>query len=214
MCDVIIREVELEDVSAIKEVITSAWEWAELVESNKTLEALIGIYFNKVLHRGTFGRVAVLKGKVIGVVFAEIYGHTPKYRMFMDDGSDHALALIEATEVERNNVYEYFTKNTAYYKQLSEKAQKPYDGTLNFLVLSKEARGKDIGKLLWNTAKDYFEENGAKSIYLYTDSECTFKFYEGTGFTRRCQQKAEFLYEGEYEVLTQFLYEYNLGKSD
>ena len=202
-----IREVKPQDIPAIKTVIAEAWDWVSLIEDAETLKSTIGIYLNQVLYEGTFGRVAVLNDKVIGVIFGSIDGAPPEYRMLMEDGSAHAVVLLGASETDRKNIYEYLSKVRATYEELVSGFIDNYDGTLDFLVLTKEAQGLGIGKSLWVALKSYFEENNATSIYLYTDTECNFGFYEHCGFTKRAEQDVTFAFDGEDFQTSIFLYD-------
>jgi|GEM_PF-4540935 len=57
---VTIRDVQAKDLSAIKKMIDKTWEWSDVAESKKALEATMGLYINEVLYESSFGRVALL----------------------------------------------------------------------------------------------------------------------------------------------------------
>jgi len=211
MSGVVIRDVDANDIPAIKEVVREVWDWAELIEDAEVLDATIAIYLNQVLHAGSFGRVAVLNGRVVGVIFGSVNGAQPVYRMFVEDCTEHTLTLLGACEADRKNIHEYLSKLSAVYEQLVSGIRDGYGGTLDFLVLSKEVQGLGIGKDLWIALKAYFEKNGVKSIYLYSDAECNFAFYERQGFTKRREREVTFAFEGEPETVRQFLYEYHFN---
>lgn len=208
MNNIIIRDVEKNDIPAIKTVINEVWEWDTIIEDERTLDAAMGLYLNQVLLNGTFGRVAVLDDKVVGVIFGSIDDVEPQYRMLMEDATAHALTLFGATERNRTNFYEVMLKLTAAYKQLISGIRDNYDGTLDFLVLAENAQGLGIGKSLWLELKAYFEENDVKSIYLYSDTECNFGFYESQGFARRREVEIEFNYDGKLAKVNEFLYDF------
>jgi len=208
MGNIVIRDVEAGDISTIKNIIREVWDWGELIEDEQTLDAALGLYLNQVLHSGTFGKVAVLNDKVAGVIFGSVDGIEPKYRMLMEDGTAHALTLLGASESDRKNLYELLSKLTDAYKQLVEGILDNYDGKLDFFALATEAQGLGIGKSLWIALKTYFEENNTKSIYLYTDTECNFGFYDNQGFVRKGVQEVPFDFDGEFFKTDIFLYEF------
>jgi len=207
MNNVIIRDVEINDILSIKTVINEVWEWDTIIEDEKTLDAAMGLYLSQVLLNGTFGRVAVLNNKVVGVIFGSVDGVKPQYRMLMEDATAHAMTLFGATERDRKNFYEVMLKLSSTYKQLMNGIRENYNGTLDFLVLAEYAQGLGIGKSLWLALKEYFEENKVKSIYLYSDTECNFGFYESQGFTKRREIEVEFNYDGELFKVNEFLYD-------
>jgi len=208
----VIRDVQAKDIPAIKGVIGEVWDWAELAEDEKIFDATVGMYLNQVLYESAFGRVAVLNDKVVGVIFGSVNAAEPKYRMLMEDGTAHTLTLLGAPEDVRQIVHEYFAKLSTVYEQLVSGILDSYDGTLDFLVLSKDAQGLGIGKDLWMALKSYFEDNGAKSVYLYSDTDCNFGFYERQGFTKRREREITFVFDDEAETVSQFLYEYHFDK--
>jgi len=207
-----IRDVKATDIPAIKAVIAAAWDWVSLIKDEKTLNSAISIYLHQVLHEATFGRVAVLDDKVAGVIFGSIDGAAPEYRALMEDAAAHAVTLLGASKNDRENIYEYLSNVKLTYEHLVRDFIDNYDGTLDFLVLAKEAQGSGTGKNLWMALKSYFEENNVTSIYLYSDTECNFGFYEHNGFTKRAEQNVTFTFSGEEFKTSIFLYDIQLQK--
>ena len=181
---IIIKEVTQSHIPQIKNIVKHIWAWEEMSESEEVLNATLTMYMNNVLYDSTYGRAAFVDGKMVGVIFGIMNGQYPKYRMMVENSMNPAIALINASNNERKAFSEYMTKINAAYAQLLKGKENNYDGTLNFLVLSKEARGLGIGKKLWLTLAEHFKSHKAKSIYVYTDSDCNFKFYEHLGFNK------------------------------
>ena len=48
--------------------------------------------------------------------------------------------------------------------------------------MDENYRGNGIGKKLMNRFIDYAKQNNAKSVYLITDENCNWKFYQIVGF--------------------------------
>lgn len=55
------------------------------------------------------------------------------------------------------------------------------DGEITFLAVDPRLEGRGIGTLLLN---ELARRESGKQLYLYTDSGCTYQFYERRGFTR------------------------------
>lgn len=211
MSNVVIREVEARDIPEIKEAINTVWPWSELIEGEDALNATIGLYLNQVLYEATFGRVAVLDDKVVGVIFGSVEGKEPQYRTLMEDGASHALTLLGASERDRICCHEYLTKIKVVYEKLLGDNQSSFDGTLDFLILTESAQGLGIGKKLWLSLKSYFEKNNITAIYLYTDEDCNFGFYEHQGFIKGGEEVAVFNFGGHIYKAGTFLYEYHFN---
>jgi len=203
-----IRDVEESDLPALKAMIDETWEWVDLVESQEALDATISLYLNQVLYYSSFGKVALLDGKIAGAIFGSVEGDAPVCRMLQDDSMDHALTLLKATENERRDVYECISKINSTYADLLRGKEDTYDGSLVFLAVSEEARGIGLGKQLWHELSAYFGTKSVKSIYVYTDTDCNYAFYESAGFTCRDEQDLSCAFRvGDWNVRI-FLYEY------
>ena len=208
MNQVIIRDVEERDFAGIKEIINKTWGFEEIFGTEEGLETALGIYFNQVLYGNSFGKAAILDDKVVGVIFAFANGEIPKYRMMMDDSTEYILTLINLQENERKAIYEYMSKLGSAYEELLDGKDDFYDGTLDFLIVSEEARGLKIGKRFLDEVETYFKERNAESIYVFTDTMCNFGFYEHMRFSRQNKKSIEFIFDGKRAALDVFLYDY------
>ena len=212
MSEIVIRDITQSDIPAIKAVVREVWAWEEFFEDDAVIEACVAIYFAPVLHEATFGRVALLDGKVVGVVFGAVDGQPPRYKHLLEDLTPHVLLMMQADERDRLGFCQYLTKLGATYKALISGIEDEYDGALDFLVLSRSAQGKGVGKQLWLALKEHLEAKSATKVYLYSDSDCNFGFYESQGFVRRSKMGMHAVYDGEEEVTEQYLYEYRFDE--
>jgi len=208
MNNITIRDVTPADIPAIKEVVREVWDWEGAFNDDAVIEACVAIYFAPVLHEVTFGRVALLDGKVVGVIFGVVDGETPSYKHLSEDLSPYIITLMQACDEDRHSMCEYMTKQRIVYAELIDGIEDEYDGAVDFLVLSKAAQGKGIGKQLWLSLKEYLQEKNATKVYLYSDSECNFGFYDSQGFVKRREGEMRVVFNGEEDVTGQFLYEY------
>ena len=214
MNGIVIRDIAAGDIPAIKDVVREVWAWEDFFDDHAIIDACVAIYFAPVLHGATFGRVALLDGKVVGVVFGAVDGERPSYKHLLEDLTPQILLMLQADELDRLGMCEYISKQTAVYKDLITGIKGEYGGTLDFLVLSKSAQGKGIGKRLWLALKEYLEAKSVAKVFLFSDSECNFGFYEKQGFVRRSKMDMSVVVDGEEDVTEQYLYEYRFdGKA-
>ena len=61
------------------------------------------------------------------------------------------------------------------------------DGEIIFLTADPETKMKGIGRKLLSELE---RRESGKKLYLYTDSVCTYKFYEGREFEQVCRKDA------------------------
>ncbi|MCL1993048.1 MAG: GNAT family N-acetyltransferase [Spirochaetes bacterium] len=207
MEEIVIRDVEEADWPQIKKMIDDTWGFSDLFESEGATDAALGLYFNQVLYNTSFGKAALVGGRLAGIIFGYANGELPKFRMMMEDPAAHIMSLLNMKEYERQNINEFMTKLGGAYEGLLEEGG-DYDGTLDFLVVSEEARGLKIGARLWEEVKAYFQEKKARAIYVFTDTECNFGFYEHLGFSRRAQTPLTYVFAGERLEVEVYLYDY------
>lgn len=55
---------------------------------------------------------------------------------------------------------------------------------ISLLAVSGEARGLGLGGVLIDAACAYLVDRGARKAFLYTDTDCSWQFYEHRGFKR------------------------------
>ena len=186
---IILRETNEMDIAQIKAMINETWDWASLVTERNTLDAALGLYLNQILYDSTFGRVAMLDDEVAGVIFGCLNGKPPQFRLLLENTTEHALVLLNAPETEREDIRIIFNGLHKTYEELISGREKDYDGILEFFVVSEKVRGLGVGKMLWNELKDYLQKNNAGSIYVYTDTDCNYGFYDHAGFKKVSQQE-------------------------
>ena len=209
----VFRDIQNADLSEIKEIIDKTWDWDDLFETQEALEATLGLYLNMVLYKSSFTKAAELNGKLVGVIMGYVENDEPRGRMLMDDGALYALKLMNMIKSDRKATYKYLSKTQDVYKEMFEEVGVNYDANLVFFVVSEEVRGKHVGKCLWLELLDYFKQKDVRSVYLFSDTECNFGFYDYIGFTKRSEREVEFVFGGEPEDFTQtiFLYDYTVN---
>jgi len=208
MSPITLRDVEAEDILKLKAMINDTWKWEDLVKEEAVLGATIALYFNQVLYGSSYGKVALQEGEVIGAIFGHVDGEVPTCRMLQEDGLEHTLTLLQAAEDERQNVYKCLSELNATYGQLVDGKEDSYDGTLVFLAVAEKVQGLGVGKQLWNDLASYFKEKNAKSIYVFTDTDCDFGFYDHQGFSRKDTQHLTCTFSEDIWDVDIFLYDY------
>ena len=214
MNDVIIREVEERDLPVLKSLIVEAfgegWNLGRFDQSEDFFQALLEVYQSMFLNSSTFGKVAVLNDKIVGAILASAKGETEKFRRFQADVAPNTLTLLATPEAERKDIVEHLSISFQTIGQLLENRVDSYDGSLEFIAVSKQAQGLKIGKTLWNEAVSYFNSKDVKSIYLIADSACNVGFYDSNGFSKVDAKEAIYNYAAGQKTSTVFVYEYQL----
>lgn len=120
--------------------------------------------------------------KFLGVIIAEIYGE-PKQKI-----SSAATAYVKIFDwfsriFFKNSAGEYQTANKEMFAEYSEKLSP--DGEIVFLAADPEYQKNGIGTMLLN---ELSKREKGKRIFLFTDSACTYQFYDKRGFDRKAER--------------------------
>lgn len=203
--EIILREFQTEDATEIQQMIAKAWYYNDFCNP-KTARKLAKVFLSSCLANQTYTQVAVWKGVPVGVIMAKnskIHSCPMKYRI------KQALAIAEVyLSREGRKVSKIFSGVSEIDRQLLEKRKKEYQGELSFFVVSASARGKGIGKKLFDTALDYMKSQNISKFYLFTDTSCNYGFYEHQGMVRRWEKSRTFMVKEQEADMTFFLYDY------
>ncbi len=170
--------------------------------TDKPLEiALYSRYFWYMeLLRATQMIGAYADGKIVGVLLADMEGEEKVYpslsaRLFIKT-AEWLMGLLFRGGA---NVYE--ETNRAMLQAFCQ--QNSPDGELNFLAVDPTMNGRGIGTAL---VEELARREKGKCIYLFTDSGCTYQFYDRRGFTRDFEKDIVLCLHEKDIPLTCFLY--------
>jgi len=212
MNNIIIRDMEEKDLSPLKALIVEAfgegWNFGRYDQSKDFFQALLEVYQSIFLNSSTFGKVAILRGDVVGIVLASTKGEAEKFRLLQKDVAPNTLTLLTAPEAERMDIVEHLSTSFQTIGQLLENRVDAYDGSLEFIAVSAQAQGLNVGKMLWDEATSYFNSKNVRSIYLIADSACNVGFYDYNGFSKADEKETVYHYTAGEKTSSVFLYEY------
>ncbi|MEK5406615.1 GNAT family N-acetyltransferase [Paenibacillus sp. FSL W8-0439] len=206
-----IRDIRKEDIEPIKSIIADTWNAKDFIEDDGIINAAVTMMFiSPILNKSTFGRVATLDGEVIGVIFGSRVGEITSYRLLQEDYISELLQLLNLNDIERKVFVELTSMTNEAYSKLIRGKENEFQGCLEFFAVSEGARGKKVGKQLFNELISYLKNTKTNKIYVYTDTMSNYGFYDHNGFVRLDEEVTVFnLPNGKLEN-TNFIYEYKL----
>lgn len=146
---------------------------------NKTILNFYGRYFWYLELLNATQVLALYYGKELaGVLIAEISDEPKCHKSFSKS--------IYVKFVEFIQKY-FFKDSVGIYDEVNQKLLKEYqknnkpNGEIRFLAANPDLKVKGIGTKLLNELEK--REKG-KEIYLFTDDQCTYQFYENRGFDK------------------------------
>lgn len=140
---------------------------------NKTILKLYGKYFWYLELLNATQVLAVYYGdELAGVLIADIYGE-PKYHK-----SFSKSIYVKFVEFIQKH---FFKESVGIYDETNNRLLKEYkknnkpDGEIRFLSSNPDLKVKGIGTML---LKELENREKGKEVYLFTDDQCTYQFYE------------------------------------
>ncbi len=156
-------------------------------------------YFYMELLKATHILAAYENDKLIGILLAQINHEPTKINSFWLKTFVNSMTYITNKFFKGESIYNNTNKEMLDKYKINNKP----DGEILFFCVDKNVRGKGIGTLL---LKELEKVAKGKKMYLYTDSFCTYQFYEKRGFNREQQRNIELSVHGNPMSLTCFLF--------
>ncbi len=147
--------------------------------NNKTILNLYGKYFWYLELLNATQVLAVYYGEELaGVLIADINGEPKYHKSFSKSMYVKFIDFIQK---------HFFKDSVGVYDEVNKKMLEEYkkentpDGEIRFLAANPDLKVKGIGTMLLQELES--REKG-KEIYLFTDDQCTYQFYEHRGFDK------------------------------
>lgn len=121
---------------------------------------------------------AYIGNELAGVLIADFKGEAKVHKSFLKSLYVNVFEWIQKT---------FFKESVGIYDKVNKEMLENYksknnpDGEIRFLSANPNIKNKGIGTLLLNELEK--REKG-KEVYLFTDDQCTYQFYEHRGFDR------------------------------
>jgi GNAT superfamily N-acetyltransferase len=198
--EVKIKQLQKKDFTKIIDFAIEGMHFNRYVD-NKLALRLYGRYFLYLeLERATQVLAAYMGDKLVGILMADLKNEPKQYSSFWRKLYVKIFKAIMAI-VDKDGPNIYDEANKAMLNDYLKNANP--DGEICFLAADPTIQGKGIGTLL-------LEELGrlekGKLIYLYTDDNCTYQFYEHKGFERSEEKEIKMELGGKTVPLTCLLY--------
>ena len=181
-------------------------------DQNRTLAATIDM---RLLFKMTTGGIIVeddQANEVVGV----ITWHGPQLPTTRDQGLQEvavakALEAGDALDAESSRDLRQFDADMRRYQEVSRQHRMPdgidpFDGSITLLLLKKGYHGLGIGRKLLEDAQAACKDAGSTRLYLDTDNELNYHFYERMGWTQYATWPYELTIFGKHYETTGMIY--------
>ena len=207
MDEIIFRKLCSSDTAAVKHMLEEIWEIDKFTASDsKTTNRIISSILYSDLANQNYSEVAVLNGKVVGVLLARINDVREPHTLWKLKTKYHSFCL-KTLRKNKTGCTEYLKVDSSFKKLL---AQNTSDSELIFFMVDGNLRGKGVGKTLLSNYMNEGRRQGIRDLCLVTDTQCNYEYYNRTGFTLECEDAIRLdLPSGAIDHRT-FLYTYKL----
>ncbi|API92802.1 hypothetical protein J32TS6_20170 [Virgibacillus pantothenticus] len=202
------RDLKREDYQQIKQLINDAFNFHEFIKDERVLNLVLNYYLQSCIVSSSFSKVAEKDNKVIGIILGNALKDRHRLKKAHNIFSI-ARTMFKGIFVSKENrkVLNIFSETEKAYDELFKGKEKNFQGSIELFIVSQESRGLGVGGELLNSLFNYMKSMRVNSIYVYTDNECNYGFYDSKNF-KRINEK-EIIFEQFKDSLTVFLYEYN-----
>ncbi len=196
-----------EDAAEVKRIIDEAFEIHRYVADARLLNSVLEVYLRERLLASTFTRVAVIRGRIVGLIMGRITGQVRLRRRVVNRVMiwTHMLNLALFGFKERESLRRYRAFSSVY-RRLRGKTAAPLTDELTLFAVATDARGLGVGNALYRGFLNQLDTQDRTDFFLYTDSQCSYGFYEKHGMTRAAAEDMPVLLDGHPEVLGVYLY--------
>ncbi|MFJ9553952.1 GNAT family N-acetyltransferase [Nocardiopsis sp. NPDC101807] len=207
MNDTTYRPYRESDAADVKSMIDEAFHIHRYMSKKRLLDGALEVYLRERLLASTYTRVAVRDGRTVGVIMGRVPGHPRVPHATRNRLLTWAhMARIAVTGLrDLPSLAQYFAFD-GIYRRLRHNTSAPLTDELTLFAVDASTRGTGVGKALYEDYTRHLREHGRKNFYLYTDSLCSYGFYEKRGMTRAASEDMRLRLDGREEDLGVFLY--------
>ncbi|WP_462226032.1 GNAT family N-acetyltransferase [Alkalibacterium sp.] len=175
------RPIRRSDYSALAALIDTSWNYSELTSSFNAKQMSYAFLFSSLAHQ-SFTQVAVKNNKPVGVAMGRTEEVPISHKLFLLPLFFNLIALQFTADGRK--AFQSFRRNFHVNKSLLKQTYETYDGELVLFAVAPETQSMGVGSQLFEDFLKYLRSQGARTFYLFSDTSCTYSFYEHKGLKR------------------------------
>ena len=186
-----IREFHWSDTPRMIEMIDHVWHLDQTFGNETNGMIFSQEYFYDVLNNSTHVFVSFHEQELTGFIALNIQGHDymtiPCSYQNMLYHQHHDFYKIDDY---RQRMKEYHQDCSSLFQQVQQK----YDAEIVLFIVDKKYQNQGMGTKMYTFSEDIFKEKGCQNYMLYTDSMCSFSFYDAhqMKLLASCQKEKDF----------------------
>ncbi|MCC5894684.1 MAG: GNAT family N-acetyltransferase [Alkalibacterium sp.] len=175
------RPLEKKDFKGLAAVISDTWHY-EKISSPFTATHLAYAFLYSSLAHHTYTQIAIKEDTPVGLIIGRTNTVPFQHKRYYVHLFFHLFLLVFTSEGKQ--AIQSFRRNTQVTHALLKLTYESYDGEVLLFAVDKSTRGNGVGSTLFNGYLTYLRSEGARTFYLFTDTSCSYTFYEHKGLKR------------------------------
>lgn len=206
------REICQEDYNSIKKLIDEVWDLNQFCDTARGLEDSLNIYLQSSLLDISYGKAAILDGKVVGILLGKDDSEKILFNRFsvLWQLVKSSVSLLFHSTRQMRQQLKNALKISKTEQEMIGAQKKIFTGHIELLIVGKEAQGLGVGKALVDGFISYAVHGNENAVYVQTDTLCNYGFYEHQGFERLDSTEIAL---NDDDQITLFLYQYKQGEN-
>lgn len=173
-----IKELQKKDFKKVIQYAIKGMHFDEYMKNNLILHAY-GRYFWYLEYTNATQVIAAYDQDVLlGVLIADMKNEPKPYRSFWKELYVKIIDIVQNTFF-GSGVMPYNQANKEMFAKYTEHYEP--DGEIRFLAADPDSKIRGVGTYLLS---ELSRREAGREIYLFTDTNCTYQFYEKKGFER------------------------------
>jgi ribosomal protein S18 acetylase RimI-like enzyme len=193
--DIKYRNGSADDFNGVIEIIVSSMDFSVFTKATDkdVIRSMAAVSLAKDFHTADYIRIAECNEKVCGfLIGATNVVSTPALSFESESIIKKAKEKLSKSEEGRMVLAEMKQNDEKEKSAPKSTATSDCDGELVFFAIDEKYRRYKIGSTLIESFEEYLKECGAKKYFLYTDSQCTYQYYEKNGYERVERKQSAF----------------------
>lgn len=207
MNEITYRPLSPADHEDVKALIDQAFHVNRYARKQDVRDSVLEVYMRDCLAVSTYSRVAVMDSHVVGLILARADGQPRLPGSLRHRATSWAhMAMIALTGLsDLPSIAQYRIIHRSY-RELRAEVGTALNNEITLFAVAEAIRGRGVGRHLFEDALGYLRSQGQRTFFLYTDTECSYGFYDSRGLTRAATRDISMTLAGRPYDLQVFLY--------
>ncbi len=200
------KPLRKENYDALYRLIESVWGYHDYTDDEATRQLFVHLDALHSFIESNYGELAYLNGEVVGALLGTTKKRSnPLANLRMKTQLFIASFKLLAKGKHAAQGLNAFRRIGKIYKQMEKDAEKMH-AEVKLFVTHPGAQGRGIGTKLMDTFLTHVRNKGIERVFLFTDTDCTYQYYDHKNFTRLDAKALTFDVKDRQKTMEVYMY--------